>query len=362
MLHQATLLDIPSATSSPGSARGPGHYVVRDGPTPDRYGQGHALVSLSARQAKEMGLMTSGTYGRRSSISLRPSDLSASLVSRLRPKPGCCGSILYKLTWKERAMPSGRRIFALRGSMLRTSGKDCTGWPTPRVSSSGGFGSPDRGMDGRNGRIEDTAQLCGWQTPKASEGMGRYGVTNGKVYPKLWGEAELAGWPTPTGTDAIRFPALDAATKNVTLNHAANLAGWPTPAGANAVQGAEDILAKRSRNSQSGLMLTDVAESCLGGKVKNEPLSLGAWATPAARDYRFPNLKSFAERGGGKKGEQLCNQVVHSGPIANGCSAETGKRGQLNPAHSRWLMGLPEEWCACAVMATPLSRRKRKPS
>lgn len=36
-----------------------------------------------------------------------------------------------------------------------------------------------------------------------------------------------------------------------------------------------------------------------------------AWATPAARDYRYPNGKPFAERGGGKKGEQLVNQVAH---------------------------------------------------
>lgn len=35
------------------------------------------------------------------------------------------------------------------------------------------------------------------------------------------------------------------------------------------------------------------------------------WATPAARDWRYPNLKSYGDRGGGKKGEQLNNQVVH---------------------------------------------------
>jgi len=187
---------------------------------------------------------------------------------------------------------------------------------------------------------------------------------------RLPGCADLAGWPTPTtpsggqttpeGTTATGKKP-DGGKAQVTLHGVAALAGWPSPQAANAEQGAEDILAKRARDSRCGLMLTDVAESCLGGKRKNEPLSLGMWATPAARDYRFPNLKSFKERGGWQKGEQFCNQVVHSGPIASGSHAETGKRGQLNPAHSRWLMGLPPEWDACAVMATPLSRRKRKP-
>jgi hypothetical protein len=36
-----------------------------------------------------------------------------------------------------------------------------------------------------------------------------------------------------------------------------------------------------------------------------------AWPTPAERDYRSPNLKPYAERGGQMKGEQLQNFVEH---------------------------------------------------
>ena len=80
------------------------------------------------------------------------------------------------------------------------------------------------------------------------------------------------------------------------------------------------------------------------------------WATPATRDYRHANAVPWSERGGGLKGEQLNNQVVHLlGQPVTGSPASTGKRAQLNPAHPRWLMGLPPEWCACAVTATASS-------
>jgi hypothetical protein len=58
------------------------------------------------------------------------------------------------------------------------------------------------------------------------------------------------------------------------------------------------------------------------------------WPTPAARDYRFPNKKTYRDRKGCKKGEQLPNAVG----------------GPLNPTWAEWLMGWPLGWTDCAPL------------
>ena len=76
------------------------------------------------------------------------------------------------------------------------------------------------------------------------------------------------------------------------------------------------------------------------------------YPTPAQRDYRSPNLKTYSERGGETKGEQLANFVYHSSLPApetppHGETSSTdgpGLRRRLNPAFVGWLMGLPWWW------------------
>ena len=131
MYSQATCEASPSAISSPALESGATPFGLPDGATIDLFGLAPVRANLSPRQAKELGLMTSGTSGRRSTISSRSARLQSSLESRLRAKTQGLGSTLYKMTWKNWVLPSGRSRSRLRASVLRTSGTAPTGWPTP---------------------------------------------------------------------------------------------------------------------------------------------------------------------------------------------------------------------------------------
>ncbi len=134
MSVQTTYEDSRSAISSLESASGPTPCDKRDGLMINQFGQEVAPASLSARQAKALGLLTSGTYGPPSSSSSKSAVLQLSLESRLRAKTQTLGSTLYTLTWKAWVTPSGVSRSRLRASVRRTSETDCIGWPTPTVT------------------------------------------------------------------------------------------------------------------------------------------------------------------------------------------------------------------------------------
>lgn len=144
-----TLQDSRNAISSPGSADGRLPCVAQDGQTAARHGQHHALASLSARQAKDLGLLTSGTYGPPHIGLSASASLSWFLASNLAALTRTTGSTLYKLTWKPWAMPSGRLRFRLRASARRTSETELIGWPTPIASNGRGAGNFNRQGGGK---------------------------------------------------------------------------------------------------------------------------------------------------------------------------------------------------------------------
>ena len=189
MSNQKNLKDSTSATSSQASVRGvtPSGRLV--GQMTGRSGQEVAPASLSAAQAREQGLLTSGTYGRRSTFLSSSAALQRFLGSRLQVSGALHGSTLYKLTWKGLATPSGRLIYLLRASARRTSDNDLSlrlaGWVTPSArdwKDTPGMANHGTNPDGSKRKRLD-------QLPRQAAAMAAFGVMQSGVdAPTISGE------------------------------------------------------------------------------------------------------------------------------------------------------------------------------
>lgn len=155
MSAQMSFLDTPNVISSPASDCGLIPSPAQGGRKIVQSGQHHAHASPSARQAREQGLMMSGTYGQTSIGSPNSVALQLSLESKLKT---LVGSTSHSLTWKAWDTPSGVSRLRLLASVLRTSGTEPIGLPTPsgtsnhgknhvagRLDEWGGSGNPWRG-------------------------------------------------------------------------------------------------------------------------------------------------------------------------------------------------------------------------
>ena len=301
-----TLSDSISAISSPGSADGRLPCVAQDGPTIVQHGQHHAHANLSARQAKGLGLLTSGTYGPPHIGLSASAALSWSLASNLAALTQRTGSTLYKLTWKPWAMPSGRLRFRLRASAHRTSETELIGWPTPAANEF---------------EPKDLQKLVERREKYSiKHGNNGFGLTLGQAVHLF------AGWPTPTATDGkggyqggrIRNGKLSTDRLDV----AAQLAGWPTPTTSNDRSPCPQEAMRTYRDN--------------GTKIQKRLQDVAA-------------LHSHA-------------RLTASGEMQIGFIAEMESGGQLDPDHSRWLMGFPPEWEDCAPTETPSTLKRRQRS
>lgn len=93
MFDPATSPPIPSAISSQESGSGHTPCASLGGLTIVEFGQAVAPANLSARQAKELGLMTSGTSGQPSTTSSKSASLQQFLESKLTRRLNLDGGI-----------------------------------------------------------------------------------------------------------------------------------------------------------------------------------------------------------------------------------------------------------------------------
>lgn len=283
-----------NATFLPVSASGATPYVVLAGQMNDLFGLVPARANLSARQARELGLMTSGTCGHTSIGSSKSAVLQSSLESKLRAKTRILGSTLYKLTWKPWVTPSGLSRFRLRASVPRTSVTGCTGWPTPNATLVDAKPRPPI----TSGRKPTDPQI---------------GLADIAVH--------LCAWPTCTATDAIKRGNVAPRPGAMGLSETAPLAGWGTPTASQPGGTAEQYIARSIEKTGNTLPSMLAYQVQLVGPVR----------------------------------------LTATGVMLTGSCAGMASGGQLNPAHPRWLMGLPPEWDDCAPTETPSTRKRPSP-
>ncbi len=258
--QQEMFSDLPSATSSPASPDGPTRSGSPAGPKIVPSGPPVVRVSRFRARDSEKAMPTKDTCGPLFIGSSPSAVLQRSLESRLRARMDVNGSPEYALTWKEWDMPSGVPICALRAQGHPTSGNGFTGWPTPREGSEEGYETRNqrKGHGQAMSYLESCAEFaCGWTRPTARDwkdtpGMATEGTNpDGSIRERLDQlprQANLCGWNSPRATDGSNGGPNQAGGA---LPNDASKAGWVSPTAQDHSRGA-----KPPRPHDTGIPLT----------------------------------------------------------------------------------------------------------
>lgn len=252
--------------------------------------------------------------------------------------------------WNERMNHARGRPLSPTASLV--------GWPTPvtKQGAGGEYLDPDKAMARALGPhandLCDFAQLAGWSTPCSQDGPNG---GPGQGTDRLPGSTALAGWPTPRASDSGRTvwkPSPGGGNVQLDRMSSMYLTGWPAPVAQDGEHGSNE-----ARPWDRGVPLAQT--TCLAG-----------WPTPMAGS---PATSAYNEAGNtcnGRRTVLLTNWEPGPGParltafgeLLTGSTAGMGGGGQLDPAHSLWLQGIPGEWLDCAPLGAPSASRRRRHS
>lgn len=383
MFGPPTSLDTGSATSSLESESGVTLSVSLDGQTTAKSGPARAPVNPSARPAKVKRSTTKGIYGQSSFASSKHEDLSSALASKYRALTASLGSTLFRLTWMVRITPAGFSIPALRASERPIKDTACIGWPTPQTHDVTTRGNTMADHHHFPHDLSNAAALASWTTPSATDGDRGGEQTEAMSGSSLTQQAQMSSWATPRAEDAESSGMRHNRGVADTLTAQSILSGWTTPNTVDAKGGTRNGKGQVQMCHQAKLAAWKTPCVPNGGRISGNKTDIGqhrdgtkaqigleneakltGWGTPKVQTgaYQF-----------GKNGEILLNlqgqaQLTAFGemPIGfllgpNGWEIRPAC-GQLSPAHSRWLQGLPPEWDDCGVTAMALLRGKQKRS
>lgn len=340
-------------------------------------------ASLLVWLENEAGGTTPVTWLRPFSTSSQSCDLQLFLANRLAQQLKNCGSMLYSLSWKTKATPAHRQYCQRAASAPRTKeiafSLALSTWPTSSATDWKGGYAGGRIRNGKLSvdRLDVAAQLATYPTPNtcndrspcpdyARAGWFREDGTKKHIrLQDIAGMASFVGCATEPGgstemktsghVSAWGTPTLDSITDRKTpyaqggrpLTLLARLAAWPTVT----------TIDNNQVRGEAGAAGHPDRSTTLGGAVRlaSYPTPLTVPDSPASKGQLS---------GSYREGMAKCTpvpvfpiRITAHGQMLTGCYAGMEISGPLNPAHSRWLMGYPPEWCDCADTETPSSRK-----
>ena len=382
MSKQGSLFDTPNVISSPALESGPTPSESQDGLTTGPVWTGSCPCPSFSEAGKGEGFDDDrhlwpdwDTLIRE----CRPPVLFGEQVCMRRLDSA--GSTLFAETWKRRATPLRRRYWEHTASARRTSDSGCTSVPTPQAADMTGGGQAKRALRShrengvaQSANLNDYAMLASVPTPMAgSPATETYNAAGNNDYSRKI--VELATCATPRSEDS-QCAGAHRGTAD-TLHAQTQLAAVPTPR----AQEREQRNSADTGMALSATVLSAVPSPCCptGGRSMSTEMmdatgktldgrkhtaslehtvKFSAVSTPSARDWK--DTSGMSETGVDPDGstrsrlDQLPRQaqLADSGLTATGGTEGTKSTGQLDPAYSRWLQGLPAEWDVCADLAT----------
>ena len=243
-------------------------------------------------------------------------------------------------------LPAIHSVISLPGSLVGPS--HCASPVSPIRIPSGLVAAPAN-LSARQAKARGllTSGICG----QPSTGLSSSAALQSLLVNRLQARLQTLGstlyaltwkpWVLPSGLSLSRLRA------SVPRTSATERTGWATPT---------------TRDWKDGAcMFSDVPMNSLLGRM----VWLAGWPTPLASDALKGGCVSPR-----KNAMALAETVQLAGParltehgvLLTGWLAGTASGGQLNPAHSRWLMGFPAAWDACAPTETRSTRTRRRNS